>query len=185
LGVIEEVEGGHLDALISQRVAEAKVPLAVVEPWKGIACTIKLGKFNFVQGVHPINGMVAVALCPPMPTSVVWAPARVWRRHRPIAGTRGGGSDVCYADASSPSPCTSCSRQMRDTPSAVCWALTSRRSPVMVRTNSSNQSRCWTTSSMARPISFPKLDPIARGMVAHPGLADTRMSWARALERYG
>jgi hypothetical protein len=101
----------------------------------------------------------------------------------PVPGS--GGSDVCCVDAPSPSPCTCCLRWMRDTPSAVCWALTSRRSLVTARTNTSSQSRHWTTSSMARPDSFPEPDLVAGGMVTQSGLADTRMSRARAQERYG
>jgi hypothetical protein len=38
---------------------------------------------------------------------------------------------------------------------------------------------------MASPVSFPEPDPVVEGMVGKPGLADTKISRARAQERYG
>jgi hypothetical protein len=88
------------------------------------------------------------------------------------------GSGVSYIDVPLADPGTCCLRQ---TPKAVCWALTSGRLPVTACTSSSRRSSHWTTSSMAND--FPELDPVVGGMVEEPELADTRMSRARALER--
>jgi hypothetical protein len=38
---------------------------------------------------------------------------------------------------------------------------------------------------MASPVSFPEPDQVVEGMVGKPGLADTKISRARAQERYG
>jgi hypothetical protein len=50
LGVVQEVEGGVLDALMFQGAAEWKVALTTVESSHGIANPIELGKLNFVNG---------------------------------------------------------------------------------------------------------------------------------------
>jgi hypothetical protein len=71
LGIVEEVEGDHLDAPISWCAAEAKVPLTTVEPQKGIAHTIEFRKFNFVRHLDPIDGMILVALRTLTPSSVM------------------------------------------------------------------------------------------------------------------
>jgi hypothetical protein len=91
-------------------------------------------------------------------------------------------SGVCCADTPLADPGTCCLRWMRETPNAVCWALTLCRSPVTARTSSSKRSSRWTTLLMDD--FFSELDSV-RGMVEEPKVADTRMSRARARARYG
>jgi hypothetical protein len=57
LSIIQEVERRILDALILLCAAEHEVSFATVEPRHRIACTVKFGKFNLVDGVR---GVIAV-----------------------------------------------------------------------------------------------------------------------------
>jgi hypothetical protein len=57
LSIIQEVERRILEALILRCAAEHEVSFATVEPRHRIACTVKFGKLNLVDGVR---GVIAV-----------------------------------------------------------------------------------------------------------------------------
>jgi hypothetical protein len=47
-GVIEKIEGGHLDMPVFRSAMEVEVPFIVVEPQHGIARAIEFREFDFV-----------------------------------------------------------------------------------------------------------------------------------------
>jgi hypothetical protein len=137
----------------------------------------RIWEIQFCATCWPCDGVILVALHPPAP-AVDMRPPTMGGATEPLPVPGSGDSDVCCADASSLDPCTCCSRRMRDTPRAVCCALTSQRLPVTARTNYSHRSRLLDHS--IRALLAPFISPRFYGWIgrgASSSIVSELRSW--------
>jgi hypothetical protein len=74
LGVVEEVEGGHLHAPVLRSAVEPEVALTTVKPWHWVAEAIKFGEVDLVRSGVPLAGVLDVAVQQSAVARVLTAP---------------------------------------------------------------------------------------------------------------
>jgi hypothetical protein len=74
LGVVEEVEGGHLHAPVLRSAVEPEVALTTVKPWHWVAEAIEFGEVDLVRSGVPLAGVLDVTVQQSAVARVLTAP---------------------------------------------------------------------------------------------------------------